>query len=80
MKINKIQILGSTHLTAITCDLLKEYYDLVGFIPSSNPTISGKVNLPLVDETIEHDIKLSIQYDIKVVDIYNAYNVKTAAN
>ena len=77
MKIRKILIYGSSYLTQKTCELLQNYYNLVGAIPALNPTISGEINLPLVDDTIEHDIKLSIQYDKKIIGIHNAYNVHT---
>lgn len=77
MKIKKILIYGSAHLTQEACDLLKNYYDLVGHIPSVNPVISGKIDLPVVDETVEHDIKLSLQYNRQIMNIENAYNVHT---
>ena len=35
------------------------------------------MDLPIADETVPHDIKLSIQYDKKVTDLSNAYNVHT---
>ena len=65
MKIKKILIYGSTVLTREACDLLKDHYDLVGHIPSENPHLLGKINLPIVDDTIDHDIKLSLQYNKK---------------
>jgi methionyl-tRNA formyltransferase len=73
----KILIYGSSHLAEITVDLLKNHYDLVGYIPSESPTIAGNINLPIVDESVEHDIKLSLQYDRKIINIENAYNVHT---
>ena len=77
MKFDKILIYGSSHLSAVTCDLLRHHYDVVGYIPSSKPTIAGEMNMPRVYEEIEHDIKLSLQYDKKLVDIENAFNVHT---
>jgi methionyl-tRNA formyltransferase len=77
MNLDKILIYGSTYLTKITCDFLKPHYDLVGHIPSQNPLIKGKMDLPIVNEGVEHDIKLSIQYDKKLLNIENAFNVHT---
>jgi len=73
----KILIYGSTHLTSKTCNILKNYYDLVGHIPTSYSAIAGKMELPIVDENVEHDIKLSLQYDKKIKNINNAYNIHT---
>jgi len=77
MKIKKILIYGSAHLTAVTCKLLKEHYELVGHIPSINPVISGKMDIPIVGEDIEHDIKLSLQYNRRMHNVSNAFNVHT---
>lgn len=77
MKIENILIYGSAHLTREACDILKDHYNLVGHIPSVNPVIAGEMNLPIVDETIDHDIKLSIQYNRKITDIKNAFNIHT---
>ena len=77
MKIKKILIYGSAHLTKVTCDLLKDYYELVGHIPSSNAVIGSKMTLPIVDENIEHDIKLSLQYNKKLLNLDKAFNVHT---
>jgi hypothetical protein len=74
----RILILGSTYLTEKCVNRLKrDGFELVGHIPSSNPTFPGNVDLPIVDETVPHDIKLSIQYDKKLDDISNAYNLHT---
>tara|TARA_Y100000310_G_scaffold334224_1_gene413434 strand:- start:1059 stop:1664 length:606 start_codon:yes stop_codon:yes gene_type:complete len=77
MKIKKILIYGSSNLTQKVCDFLRDKYDLVGHVPSMNPTVSGKIDLPIVDETINHDIKLSIQYDRKVINTENSFNIHT---
>ena len=73
----KILIYGSSHLSSITIDLISEFYDLVGYIPSKSPTIKGNINLPIVDDSVDHDIKLSLQYDQRLINIKNAYNVHT---
>lgn len=74
----KILVYGSTYLTELCVDrLIKDGYNLVGYIPSLNPVFKGKVNLPIVDEEVEHDIKLSIQYDRKIKNFENAYNLHT---
>ena len=74
----KILIYGSSHLTKIAVNLLRNtHYNLVGHIPSKCPTIKGDINLPIVDDSVEHDIKLSLQYDQKLYNIKNAYNIHT---
>ena len=74
----KILILGSTYLTEKCVEQLKiDGYELVGHIPSEKPTFPGTIYLPVVDESIPHDIKLSIQYDKKLTNIHNAYNLHT---
>lgn len=74
----RILIYGSTYLTELCVNqLIKDGYNLIGYIPSENPTFEGNINLPRVDETIEHDIKLSIQYDKKLLTVNDAYNLHT---
>ena len=74
----RILIYGSTYLTELCVNqLLKDGYNLVGYIPSEKPTFQGKINLPIVEETIDHDIKLSIQYDKKLITTNDAYNLHT---
>lgn len=74
----RILILGSTYLTELCVNqLLKDGFNLVGYIPSENPTFRGRINLKEVTEDTPHDIKLSIQYDLKVIDVRNAYNLHT---
>ena len=77
MKIDKILILGSTLLTEKTVDLLKNKYNLIGFVPSSNPTKQGIIDLPECSINENCDIKLSIQYDKILKDTNNAFNVHT---
>jgi len=77
MQIKKILIYGSSPLTAEACKLLNDHYDLVGYIPSIDPVIAGDMILPIVDDTIEHDIKLSLQYNRRMDNIENAFNVHT---
>lgn len=77
MKIRKILIYGSSELTRDTVNLLKDHYELVGHIPSVNPVLSGTVDLPVVDELVDHDIKLSLQYNRRIKNTENAYNVHT---
>ena len=76
----KILILGSTYLTEKVIEKLKNTeFTLVGYRPSQDPFIKGNIDLPVIPEGEEcqHDIKLSIQYDKKVLDYHNAYNVHT---
>ena len=77
MKVDKVLIYGSSELTRDTVDLLKDHYDLVGHVPSVNPVLSGTINLPVVDDSVEHDIKLSLQYNRRLQNIENAYNIHT---
>ncbi len=77
MKIENILIYGSAHLTQEACKVLKSHYNLVGHIPSVNPVIAGKMDLPVVDDSIEHDIKLSIQYNRKIKDVEKSFNIHT---
>ena len=74
----KIIILGSSYLTELVVDRLAGAYNLVGHVPSRAPAFPGSIELPVLDSfDVEHDIKLSIQWDRKLVDIDNAYNVHT---
>ena len=77
MKIEKILIYGSSSLAEKTISVLEKEYELVGHVPSENPVIAGKVNLPVVDESVDHDIKLSLQYNKRINNIENAFNVHT---
>jgi len=79
VNLNKILIYGSSHFSQIVCEhLLKDgRFTLVGYVPSHNPTIRGKMPISKVEEGVEHDIKLSLQYNRKIVDVSSAYNVHT---
>jgi hypothetical protein len=77
MKINDILILGSTKLTEYTVKLLQSHYNLIGYVPSRNPTVAGDVPLPELDINTDCDLKLSIQYDRMVKDTSNCFNVHT---
>ena len=79
MKLGKILIYGSSHFSQVVCEhLLKyDYCELVGFVPSHKPTIIGNMPVKEVEETVPHDIKLSLQYNKKMSNIENAYNVHT---
>ena len=77
MKIDKILILGSTFLTEKTVELLKHKYNLIGYVPSCNPTRRGIIDLPQCSINQDCDIKLSIQYDKIVKETSNSFNVHT---
>tara|TARA_R100000008_G_scaffold84019_2_gene70447 strand:- start:8227 stop:8823 length:597 start_codon:yes stop_codon:yes gene_type:complete len=77
MKIEKILIYGSSSLAEKTISVLEKEYELVGHVPSENPVIAGKVDLPVADESVDHDIKLSLQYNKRIDNIENAFNVHT---
>ena len=70
----RILLLGSTVLSAAVEAALPE---VVGHVPSVKPAFPGRMRSPVVPETTPHDIKLSVQFDRKVVDIGNAYNLHT---
>ena len=77
MVVKNILILGNTLLTEKVVNFLYENYNLVGYVPSKNPTIKGNINLPIKDINTECDIKLSIQYDQIIKDPINCFNVHT---
>jgi methionyl-tRNA formyltransferase len=70
----RILLLGSTVLSACVEASLPE---VVGHIPSTRPAFPGKMNSPVVNEAVPHDIKLSVQYDRRLEDTRNAYNLHT---
>jgi hypothetical protein len=70
----RILLLGSTVLSAVVEAALPE---VVGHIPSAKPAFPGRMRSPVVAETAPHDIRLSVQFDRKLVDIRNAYNLHT---
>ena len=77
MRIENILILGSTLLTELCVNRIKERYNLVGFMPSRRPTKQGNIDLPEVDINEPCDIKLSIQYDKMVKEVDNSFNLHT---
>ncbi len=79
MKIDKVLIYGSSHFSQVICEYLLAHsdYQLVGYIPSHRPTIEGKMPIPQVSVNVEHNIKLSLQYNKRILEIDNAYNVHT---
>ena len=72
-----ILILGSTLLTELSIEKIKDSHNIVGYVPSINPTVEGDIKLPIVDENIKCDIKLSIQYDKIIKNTRNCFNVHT---
>ena len=77
VRISKILILGSTRLTEHAVSCLIDHYNLIGYVPSENPTVAGNMILPKKSIDTPCDIKLSIQYDKVVVATDNAFNVHT---
>ena len=75
----KILLYGASHLAAVSYERVKNEFDFVGHIPSRNARIPGIIDLPVVEHPKDcpHDIKLSIQYDKKIFDYKNAFNVHT---
>jgi methionyl-tRNA formyltransferase len=70
----KIILYGSTVLSAAVEDVLPE---VIGHIPSLNPTFPGKMHSMVVSPDEPHDLILSVQYDAKITDLENAYNLHT---
>jgi hypothetical protein len=70
----RILLLGSTVLSAHVEAALPE---VIGHVPSAEPAFPGKMLSPVVAETTPHDIKLSVQFDRKLRDTRNAYNLHT---
>lgn len=71
----KIQLYGSTILSAIVAKyLLKAGFDVVGYVPS-NATFPG--DMPVPEGEFPHDIKLSVQYDKKLPADDKTYNIHT---
>lgn len=79
MKLDKILIYGSSHFSQVVCEYLLAYsnYEIIGYVSSHKPTIKGKMPIPQIDDGAEHDIKLSLQYNKRILNIDNAYNVHT---
>ncbi len=77
MKIDKILILGSTLLAEKVVDKLSNYYDLVGYVPSIDPTIEGKIKLPPKTIDASCDIKISLQYNKIIKNPKNIFNLHT---
>jgi len=77
MFIENVLILGSTLLTEKVVDMARHKYNLIGYVPSKNPTIKGSIGLPIVDLNVDYDIALSIQYDSVIKNPVNCFNVHT---
>jgi hypothetical protein len=77
MTFNRILILGSTLITQKVVELLRNHYDLVGYVPSSKPTIGGSIDLPVTTIDQECDIKISVQYDKILKNVTNCFNLHT---
>ena len=77
MKIENIIIYGSTYITEIVCKQLSGSYNLLGYVPCKNPTIPGKIDLPVITGKEPCDIKLSIQYDRIIKNTIDTYNLHT---
>ena len=72
----KILIYGSTYITQLVVEELKDDYDLVGYVPNKNPVFKGEIGLPLAKRGVRYDIALSIQYDQKI-KAKNGFNLHT---
>ena len=77
MKIDKILICGSSYLTKKVIDYISPHYNLIGYIPSKSHLFNTKIDLPIVNFEVEYDIILSLQFDQKIKDTENSYNLHT---
>lgn len=74
----KILIFGSTYITQKVVEhLLSRYFNIVGYVPSLVTSFPGKMPVEIREPNYPHDIKLSIQYDQKIEDTDNAFNLHT---
>lgn len=73
----KILVYGSTYLTELALKEISTEHEIVGVIPSKRPIFKGNVSQYPNDPSVAHDIKLSIQYDQKLTELDNAWNVHT---
>lgn len=74
----RILLYGSTALSQAVCEtLLVNHFAVVGYVPSAAPTFPGTPPVPIADESIPHDLKLSIQYDKKIAHGGIGYNLHT---
>jgi hypothetical protein len=74
----RILIYGSTYISAVVAEhLIKQGFNLVGHVPSSNPTFPGIMPTREVSPDTPHDLVLSVQYDKKILDLKNAFNLHT---
>ena len=76
-----ILIYGSTYLTQKVCEELLKYdeYNIIGYIPSANPKIKGIIpqSIKQIEFTDKYDIAISIQYDKKILNLDNCFNLHT---
>ena len=78
MKFDKILILGSTYLTELGVEKLKDLgYNLVGCVRNKKSPVPGNITLPDADFSVDHDIALSIQYNKLIQNPKNVFNFHT---
>ncbi len=77
MEIKKILICGSSYLTREVVNYIKPHYNLVGYIPSKSHVFSTNIDLPIVDFNVDYDLILSLQFDQKIKDTSNSFNLHT---
>lgn len=77
----RILIYGSTVLTSMVCREIEKYHNIIGYIPTVSPNFPGKMKkwkkLEKEPDKKEYDIGLSIQYDKKILNLDNCYNLHT---
>lgn len=77
----RVLLYGSTPLTErVARAIRRSQHELVGFVPSVNPWIKGRMDLVVekVHPTIPHDIGLSVQYDKMLPVDGRTFNLHTS--
>lgn len=75
----KILLYGSTFLTALVERGIQEH-TVIGHVPSKHPIFKGEMQSVCYDEnfiSVDYDIAISVQYDRKITQLDNVYNLHT---
>jgi hypothetical protein len=73
----RILVYGSTLITQAVVERVRREHDLVGHVPSRDPFLPGRVPLPVVGEEVQHDLKLSLQFDRRIDHRGIGFNLHT---
>jgi methionyl-tRNA formyltransferase len=70
----RVLIYGNTYLSSLVARAIP---NVVGYVPSINPTFKGDMPVSEVSPDTPHDIILSVQYDKKINPTEHTYNLHT---